>query len=92
MIARGRTANVSWPFLTKPKGMLANMLVRSAMVLSSGRAAQKDLEAGSSSFPGAGPSRFLLIPASAEWPLLPGGRCQFRLEVHSSRRLSSCRR
>jgi hypothetical protein len=43
------------PFLTKPKGTPANVLLRSAMVLSSGRAAQ-NMEAGSSSFPGVGAS------------------------------------
>jgi hypothetical protein len=42
------------PFLTRPKGTPANILMRSAMVLS-GRAAQ-DMEAGSSSFPGVGAS------------------------------------
>jgi hypothetical protein len=42
------------PFLTRPKGTPANILLRSAMVLS-GRAAQ-DMEAGSSSFPGVGAS------------------------------------
>jgi hypothetical protein len=42
------------PFLTRPKDTPANILSRSAMVLS-GRAAQ-DMEAGSSSFPGVGAS------------------------------------
>jgi hypothetical protein len=42
------------PFLTRPKGTPANILLRSAMVLS-GRTAQ-DMEAGSSSFPGVGAS------------------------------------
>jgi hypothetical protein len=42
------------PLLTGPKGTPANILLRSAMVLS-GRAAQ-DMEAGSSSFPGVGAS------------------------------------
>jgi hypothetical protein len=48
---RGRRSGGKTALLTKSKRGPANMLVRSAMVLSSVRAAQ---EGGSSSFPGVG--------------------------------------
>ena len=55
----GQTESPSTLSLTKSKRAPANMLVRSAMVLSSGRAAQGS---GSSSFPGVGASVRAPIP------------------------------
>ena len=57
--ARAKVRRKARPLLTKSKRAPANMLVRSAMVLSSGRAAQGS---GSSSFPGVGASVRAPIP------------------------------
>ena len=53
------------PLLTGPKGTPANILLRSAMVLS-GRAAQ-DMEAGSSSFPGLEPAASICVNTREWW-------------------------
>jgi hypothetical protein len=58
-LARAKVRRKARPLLTKSKRAPANMLVRSAMVLSSGRAAQGS---GSSSFPGVGASVRAPIP------------------------------